>query len=136
MASCTQYTLAAALEASNPALIVSNDGGVIGVTVPAGETVAEGDFITLFTLLRDDPFFIQWEIGEFNGVYAFGMSFDGSSTLLGSVSNFYYVSDGRVVVNGSVYATLTPLKAGDSLIMWLDLRNALGMFYLNGVRVV
>jgi hypothetical protein len=102
-------------------------GHCLGATAPIAMAPA-GD--------ASGPQFIQWQVDELEGTAAFGLS-DGTSTqLYGSgLKNVYYVSDGRLVIDGVTIRLALPIAVGDVVGMYLDPDAGECFFMLNGVPV-
>lgn len=78
---------------------------------------------------QEGPAVWSWAIAEIDADCAFGIqTADGEAS-------FLYASDGRLIVDGSVVRTGPALKAGDSLVLYIDPEEEKAVFLLNGVPV-
>jgi hypothetical protein len=133
--SCANPSSAVAFATSSDALDLVVAGDSFTVTAADGQVLTEDALITTSPAetLRG-PRWCVWQVLELAGVVAFGLSDGAAGPIIrdGAV-NLYYLSDGRVVLNGAVERHVEPLVTGDVVGLYLDAAAGVAQFVRNGV---
>jgi hypothetical protein len=118
--------------------ILSFDVDGNSVTISSDIPLEEDESVNLLEITTESPpIFMLWNVNSISGLIAFGLSIEGSEGVIGDdLINFYYLSDGRFVVNGSVVDSGPAITNGDVVGMYYDFQTGSGNFFLNGIRVL
>jgi hypothetical protein len=135
--SCSTPSSTVAFATSSAALDLVVAGDSFSVATADGQVLADDALITTSppeTL--NGPRWFVWEVLELDGLVAFGIS-DGSAgpIIRAGAVNLYYLSDGRMVVNGVVDRVVGPIVEGDVIGLYLDVAEGVAQFTRNGVPV-
>jgi hypothetical protein len=133
--SCTTPSSTVAFATTSGALDLVVAGDSSTVTTADGQVLADDALVTTSPpeTLRGPRWFV-WQVLEVVGVVAFGIS-DGAAgpIIRADAVNYYYLSDGRLVLNGAVVGSAAPLVAGDVVGLYWDAEAGVAQFVRNGV---
>lgn len=108
--------------------------GVSHVSVPGDPERTVGLYAADVNL--SVPTWLTWLVSERAGEIALGVAMGDAADVFGTgLNNLFYLSSGRIVLNGAVVATAPPINSGDTVGLFFDLAGGVGDFYLNRTRV-